>query len=210
MIHTVTVRPKRGRSLLELLSDAGFSIPSDCGGNGTCGKCAVRVRDRAGKRRVLACRVVPDAPVRVERKGLTAFRPGSSLSAPHRPQGRKGEEGKGKDRKGLPLLPFRPRSSAPALSSSPFRLALALDLGTTSLSLAAVDIDRGRVVRRREVLNPQVALGADVMTRIARSREVRGLDLLAPVREFSAAAGINPRRRAVDCHVRIASERDQQ
>lgn len=162
MTGAVTVRPKRGRNLRKLLGDAGFRIPSDCGGNGTCGKCRVRIHEPAGPRWVLACRFIPDMPVEVE--------PARAFGRPTRPTG-------------------------PARRSG--GRSLALDLGTTSLSLAAVDLDRGRVVRRRTVLNPQVAIGADVMTRIARSRETRRLDLLAPVREFIAAAGINPRRRAV-------------
>ena len=161
-MRTVTVRPDGGRSLLALLARAGVAVASDCGGNGTCGKCRVRIHESAGPRWVLACRFIPDVPVEVE--------PARASGRPTRPTG-------------------------PARRSG--GRSLALDLGTTSLSLAAVDLDRGRVVRRRTVLNPQVAIGADVMTRIARSRETRRLDLLAPVREFVAAAGINPRRRAV-------------
>lgn len=159
MTRLVRLRPERGRSLLALLADAGVPVSSDCGGNGTCGKCLVRVRDGAGERRVLACRFIPDAPVGV-------------MVEPDR---------------------RRPARSAPVRPG----LALALDIGTTSLSMAAVDTAGGRVVRRREVINPQVAFGADVMSRITRAREVGRLDLLGPVREFSAGAGISARRRAV-------------
>ncbi|MFO7675226.1 MAG: ASKHA domain-containing protein [bacterium] len=163
MSRAVTLRPARGRSLLALLADVGIEVASDCGGNGTCGKCLVRVQEEAGPRWVLACRFVPGAPVRVEFPAVRARGAGAA---------------------------GRPR---PARG----RLTLALDLGTTALSLAAVEADSGRVVRRREMLNPQVAFGADVMTRIARAREVRCLDLLGPVREFAAEAGISPRRRVV-------------
>ena len=42
-----------GESLLELLRRSGFPVTAACGGNGTCGKCKVRLGDG---REVLACR----------------------------------------------------------------------------------------------------------------------------------------------------------
>ena len=76
-------------------------------------------------------------------------------------------------------------------------LRLAVDFGTTTISLAAVDITRGRVRARADVLNPQVVFGADVMTRISNVRRVRKLDLLVPVREFVRRSGISARYGAV-------------
>jgi uncharacterized 2Fe-2S/4Fe-4S cluster protein (DUF4445 family) len=59
-------------------------------------------------------------------------------------------------------------------------LRLAVDVGTTSISLAAVDVERRRVAARLEVLNPQVVFGADVISRIAAGSKV-DLAPLAPV-----------------------------
>lgn len=49
---------------------------------------------------------------------------------------------------------------------------LVVDVGTTTVSLAAVDVNTGRVVRRTEMLNPQLRFGYDVISRIARAEEV--------------------------------------
>ncbi|MBQ7171106.1 MAG: DUF4445 domain-containing protein [Clostridia bacterium] len=46
------------------------------------------------------------------------------------------------------------------------RLALALDVGTTTLALALVSLDEGRIARVLTAANPQAAFGADVMSRI--------------------------------------------
>ena len=46
---------KTGKNLLEVLQQAGLSIPAPCGGNGTCGKCAVHVN---GEKK-LACTCEP-------------------------------------------------------------------------------------------------------------------------------------------------------
>jgi len=157
---TVTVVPRTGRSLRELLHNAGLRLPSDCGGAGTCGKCRVRVLDAEGEQSVLACQYVPTAPVSVKVEGVG-------------PVGR--------------VRRVR-RTGEPA------SLRLAVDVGTTTISLAAVDVERRRVAARRETLNPQIVFGTDVMTRIAAERKL-SLTPLAPVlRRFMDDAGIPPER----------------
>ena len=54
----ITIRDKE-RSLLYHLRDAGYYLPSDCGGKGTCGKCKVRFLQDAPK------------PQEAERKSFT-------------------------------------------------------------------------------------------------------------------------------------------
>ena len=142
----MTVVPRGGRSLRELLHDAGVQLPSDCGGAGTCGKCRVRVLDAELEQSVLACQYVPPAPVAVR---LDQVRPVGRVK----------------------------RSGRTGQSAS---LRLAADVGTTTISLAAVDVERRRVAARLEVLNPQVVFGADVISRIAAGRKL-GLAPLAPV-----------------------------
>ena len=158
----LVVRPRSGLNLLALLRRQRAHVPSDCGGHGTCGKCRVRVLDRAGARTLLACQHVPDGVLTVELP-----EPGPAARARARPH---------------PVDP---------------RLALAADIGTTTISLAAVDTALGRVARRRTVLNPQLPFGADVMTRISQRRPLRRIDLLAPLRSFMASAGIGRGRELV-------------
>ncbi|MBQ6164456.1 MAG: DUF4445 domain-containing protein [Clostridia bacterium] len=50
-------------------------------------------------------------------------------------------------------------------------LALALDIGTTTLAAALISLDGGRIVRAATGVNPQRAFGADVMNRIGYCRE---------------------------------------
>ena len=67
-------------------------------------------------------------------------------------------------------------------------MALALDIGTTTLALALVSLDDGSVARAVTRSNPQRAYGADVMSRIGYCREhgVTGLQLavIAAVNEM--------------------------
>jgi uncharacterized 2Fe-2S/4Fe-4S cluster protein (DUF4445 family) len=66
---------------------------------------------------------------------------------------------------------------------------LAVDLGTTSLAAALVSLDDGRVVASASALNPQVAYGADVISRIRHGSHVRdgGEHLRDAIRQGLAA-----------------------
>jgi uncharacterized 2Fe-2S/4Fe-4S cluster protein (DUF4445 family) len=68
-------------------------------------------------------------------------------------------------------------------------LGLAVDIGTTSLAAALVSLEDGSVAASASSLNPQVAFGADVISRIRHTLEVPegGAQLTAAVREGLAA-----------------------
>ncbi|MBU2550653.1 MAG: DUF4445 domain-containing protein [Proteobacteria bacterium] len=58
-------------------------------------------------------------------------------------------------------------------------LGLAVDIGTTSLAAYLVDLTTGRTLAQLGEMNPQIAYGEDVMSRIAYTMEhEQGLDLL--------------------------------
>lgn len=143
------LQPRGRTTLLELLSDAGVRVDSDCGGLGRCGKCRVVIRDAEGERRVLACRLVPKTAVDVvgvRRRARVARRPA--------PDGGR---------------------------------VLVADVGTTTVSLSVVEA--GRVVVRRDLLNPQLRVGADVMTRIAAVRRTRAAGLAELLAGFASESG---------------------
>lgn len=51
------------------------------------------------------------------------------------------------------------------------QLGLAIDLGTTKVAAYLLDLESGRTLASKGVMNPQIAYGEDVITRIARTRE---------------------------------------
>lgn len=73
----VTARAPPGATVLNIARDAGVSIYSPCGGQGICGRCAVRVegefetgpsgkgRFGPGSGKVLACQCIPVGDVTV-------------------------------------------------------------------------------------------------------------------------------------------------
>ncbi len=185
-----------GQTILEAARSAGVGLASVCGGAGTCEECRVRIAAgkvtpptlveqsalegsslKAGIR--LACQVKPLSDLKVDI-------PPESLTTPQRLQ----LEGQESD-----LLPN------PAVTTSG-AYGLAVDIGTTKLAAYLVNLARGKTVARAGAMNPQVAYGEDVISRIAFIGREPGGDkklqsllmesintLLA---EMCAASGIQP------------------
>jgi uncharacterized 2Fe-2S/4Fe-4S cluster protein (DUF4445 family) len=143
-------------------------VDHPCGGTASCGRCRVRVSsgsavpvtesDRAVFDAVaidggwrLGCRLVLAHDACVE-LGAPAV---SARAKSFGPQ----DLAIGEGREPIPV----PAGAAP--------LGLAVDIGTTTLAAALVDLDSGHVLASRTQLNPQIGMGADVMSRIARANE---------------------------------------
>jgi uncharacterized 2Fe-2S/4Fe-4S cluster protein (DUF4445 family) len=160
-----------GESFLSHAVRGGVPLLSPCGGEGRCGKCRVAVAGEtrgggdpgtltqaeiaAGIR--LACRCFPSSG------GLSVtILPGS------RPA-RLAAYLDGKDLGGDdPFLPLTRAASGGA------PLGVALDLGTSTLAAALVDLSDGTVLSRATADNPQMACGEDLISRVMFAEETAG------------------------------------
>jgi uncharacterized 2Fe-2S/4Fe-4S cluster protein (DUF4445 family) len=167
-----------GPSLRDVLSHSSVPVRSACAGIGACGLCRVRIDEGDGgpataaellhlgeaavaARTRLACQVTPagDMDVTV----LEPARP-SSWRTPHLPPYR------------AAYPPLRGRAPAGAPSG------VAVDLGTTHITVASCDVTTGGRLAARTAPNPQGRFGADVVARLdaaarsdAAARELRRL-----------------------------------
>lgn len=142
-----TIEAERGTPLQDLLSAYGVEFP--CGGQGNCGGCRVKVIGgsllvSADQEQILP-RPQWDAGWRLACRcqvetavTLEVGQWDTAILADH-----------------LDLL-FTPRDGQ----------GIAVDLGTTTLVAQLLDFNSGRVLAVRTALNPQVAYGADVMSRV--------------------------------------------
>jgi uncharacterized 2Fe-2S/4Fe-4S cluster protein (DUF4445 family) len=166
----------RGQTLLEAAQSAGVGLASVCGGIGTCEECRVRVVSgkltpptlveeavlskadlAAGVR--LACQVEPLSDLKLDI-------PPESLTAEQRLQ-LDGEEIQ------LELRPAIHKKGA---------YGLAVDIGTTKLAAYLMNLNNGVTVARAGAMNPQIAFGEDVISRIAYAgREPGGAKKLQSV-----------------------------
>ncbi len=139
---SLTEKVPRGAMLLDILRTAGHEMYTPCGGQGTCGKCRVYVRDRGY---VTSCLF----PVMEDMEIVLPEPSEASIMAEQYAHTRQ--------------LPADPGPSA-RLSAHPY--GVAVDLGTTSLVFHFVNLMTGALVETRAILNPQAKYGADVISRI--------------------------------------------
>ena len=138
-----------GQNLAEYLARAGYLVHADCGGRGTCGKC--RVQLAAGYLyQNAACTqlAVPDKDGYVL-ACRTWCCGGAIVVLP--------------EQKGDGLTAFDAGAQTGGAQSG---LGIALDIGTTTLAAALVDLGSGEVLATTSALNPQASFGADVISRI--------------------------------------------
>ena len=142
----------RGTPLQDFLYAYGVEFP--CGGHGSCERCRVRVVDGA----------VPPAGDELQILSAAELEQGWRLACRHKAEG--------------PLtLEVEQWSSSILADHAPLEftpregLGIAVDLGTTTLVAQLVDLATGRTLAVRTALNPQVAHGSDLMSRVRFAME---------------------------------------
>jgi uncharacterized 2Fe-2S/4Fe-4S cluster protein (DUF4445 family) len=138
-----------GMSLLQALRKNGIYFEAPCNGNGLCGKCRVQViRGNGEKTNELACQFV------VGEEDITII----TMPAGETPMFSNGEIGEGPQDMGI-LMNINDCGGAEPLG-------LAIDLGTTGVSVELLSLSTGEVLENASFLNPQCEYGGDVLTRI--------------------------------------------
>ncbi|MGI6032871.1 MAG: ASKHA domain-containing protein [Coriobacteriales bacterium] len=131
-----------GDTVLDTLRDAGIKIEAACGGQGTCGKCRVMVRDSKGVGYRLACQTPVEQNMEVT---IEASRPMSVATAGSTHQWPADGGGWG--------------------------YGVAIDVGTTTLVCRLYNLETGELLGALGNSNPQVIFGADVISRIHAASE---------------------------------------
>ena len=176
-------------SVLELIRKAGLFLPSECGGTGVCGKCQVRIQpsiritdtekyhinDEDLARGVrLACEHIAEAGWRI-----TLAQTQSKVQI--------------LVRGGVKPTGFEIDESAPG------SLGVAIDLGTTTVVCFLHDLTTGAQLNEVAVLNPQIAYGEDVVSRLEYA--ARGLEERATLTTLV-------REQIGNCILGLCSDRD--
>ncbi len=156
------------KSLLEILIDNNISIESDCGGNGKCDKCKVRVRELSREYRAcelkicnLSARINEACETEVEgdlKESATIEIPGNRFSSDMKIESA--------DKSITDEVSIKERSDCCEGAMIKGReVALAIDIGTTTIVFALID-DTGNVIDTLGMTNSQRLYGADVISRI--------------------------------------------
>ena len=166
------LRTAPGRTLMDVLREAGISVSAPCGGQGTCGKCTVYQIDGQRETAVLACRTPAEDGMVIRVRGESPLQV--------RLEGTEGD-----------VLPADGSLSG---------WGACCDVGTTTVVCRLVDRASGRVAATVGEGNAQRPYGGDVIARIrasmdglrpALTRAIRS-QLSEMLRVLCAAAEIAP------------------
>ena len=164
--RTSTISYEPGTSLLDTLASLGIAPEIGCDRSGRCGRCRVLVwgqltaptsqelarlsKDELKDGWRLACQAsLIDGHIRVV---LTT--PGNiSVVVASKDQ----------------------TISAESIICKTRRLGVAVDLGTTTLAVQMIDLESGRIIAARGMLNPQTIIGPDLISRITYADKPGGL-----------------------------------
>ncbi len=141
---------KGGENLLSFLQEQGYVLSARCGGNGKCGKCKVRVLE--GR--------------------FEGQKEGYVLSCLARISGDACIEVFETEGGGLTQS-----VSEKAVTDGEEGYGVALDIGTTTLAFALVELKTGEIKDKFGVLNNQGGYGADVLSRIAAADQGKAKQL---------------------------------
>lgn len=164
---SITITTAEGKSISEALKENNVFLLAPCGGYHRCGKCRIRVlkgslkisdADRnflseaemeAGVR--LACSAYPDSDIEIElpddaanEMAVIGYAEGNSNTC---------------------------AEQIGSAAGSPCHFGIAIDIGTTTLAAALVNITQKCVIDTTGGLNSQVSFGSDVLTRISACNE---------------------------------------
>ena len=142
------IQAEPGRRIADILRTNGFEVISPCGGRGVCGKCAV----------MLSGQVSSPAPAEQKagvRLACQAVLEGDAEVILPREQVMEGIE-----LAGVSLTPAAPMDG---------EYGAAVDIGTTTIAMNLYDLRTGDCLARCGMPNPQISVGADVMSRIGAS-----------------------------------------
>lgn len=157
-----------GVTVLDAAKAAGVAIEATCAGRGTCGACGVRI---------LSGEVA--SADELERRSLGPDSGNLRLACRARVCGPVTVR---------PLIRSRVTGGASGEVPPGSRLAVGVDLGTTSVVAAVVDARTGRELGRAVTANEQRSFGADVMSRISAAYAGQGPVLEQLARDSIEAA----------------------
>ena len=179
----VKVQAERGENLLELARRSGVAIDAPCAGNGTCGKCRVKLVSGAveseknnhlseedySEQWRLACQssVCGDAVIWVP-DSASAFRNNiktADLSSPE-------------ELERYEAATEKVFSAGISRGCAETGVGVAVDIGTTTVTAAMLDLATGHVLAKSSMGNGQIRFGADVINRIIQAGKPGGKERL--------------------------------
>lgn len=175
--------PEAGETLSNILIKNNIYINTACGGNGTCGKCAVEISDGTDTFTELACKYYPTSNITItpENPEADENRKVEENPKPYaEPAGSNGSAGAVADSVGVSAGACA--GSTDSCSGSAGAVSISADIGSTSISICINKDDATAdsytfAYPTITFPNPTIPYGADVISRIHASMSGKSEDL---------------------------------
>jgi uncharacterized 2Fe-2S/4Fe-4S cluster protein (DUF4445 family) len=158
---------RAGVHLADLAAEAGLALNTQCGGQGACRGCMVKLISghfRVGEKAV-------EAPAEVRACRTVVLSDQAEVEIPARSLLKIGECSSADFYAARSNL-FQP------LENCEGQLGIAVDLGTTTVAALLVELSSGKILARESAYNRQIELGTDVSSRIALCCEEKNVEKL--------------------------------
>lgn len=164
----LSVHVLRGTSILEAAGEAGIIIDTPCGGNGTCGKCRVKITEGVPEPNELEKEVFSADEIKNGLRLACQSKIGFDTVVTVFANSRFFEQKILTEDIGGVETGDRPGEG----------IGIAFDVGTTTVVGSLVDLETGKRLHVASRTNPQVAFGDDVVSRIGHAGTEEGLGTL--------------------------------
>lgn len=179
----IKVQAEQGKNILELMQEMNIAIDAPCSGNGTCGKCRIKIIGgdvdmkknprlseddfNDGWRLACQCSVHSDAIIWVP-AAASAFKNNIQTADISTPEELARYE---ENIKNIFLSGVENKQSESGVG-------IAIDIGTTTCTAAMLDLQTGKVLAKASMGNGQIRYGADVINRIIQQSKEGGVEKL--------------------------------
>ena len=179
----VKVQAEAGENLRELAVKAGVAIDAPCAGNGTCGKC--RVKLISGALEMEKSRHLSDEEYEEQWRlacqstvagDVTVWVPDSASA--FRNDIKTADLGTPEELARFEAATEEIFSAGVARGCTEQGVGIAVDIGTTTVTAAMMDLQSGHVLAKCSMGNGQIRFGADVINRIIQSGKPGGRERL--------------------------------
>jgi len=162
--RSATVENRGGALLAELAAEAGMPLNMQCGGQGACRGCTVKLL--SGRFQVGANEVLVSEPVEVRACKTVVLSDDAQIEVPARSLLTIGECAS------ADFYATRENLFSPSPDAKEGELGIAVDIGTTTVAAILVDLSSGEILARESAYNRQIDMADNIASRIALCADI--------------------------------------
>ncbi len=158
--YSISINKDTLYCVLDFLNDKGFSITAPCGSSGICGKCKVILKKGKLKKISDGSLVSGEVTVKSCQYALTDGTD-CEIEIPHQL-----DKKDSSSRNHLTGAVFEFVLKNVKLSHISNKFGIAIDIGTTNISVLLANLADGKILAVKNIINSQIAFASDVISRI--------------------------------------------